>query len=115
MTGEEIARELIHALSVQYSITSARLLAAMSDRASVNAVVMRTMKVVFPSLVDVGCFSHMLDLVGEKFRHPHLSEFFPWWIVYLATALRLAWCGGCKLAVQCQGFPPPGGGAVGRL
>ena len=31
MTGEEIARELISALSVEYGITSRRLLAAMRD------------------------------------------------------------------------------------
>ena len=40
MTGEEIARELISALSVEYGITSERLLAAVRDRASVNEVTM---------------------------------------------------------------------------
>jgi hypothetical protein len=34
MLGEEIARELIEALSVKLSISSARLLAAMRDRFS---------------------------------------------------------------------------------
>ena len=40
MTGEEIARELINVLSVEYSITSGTLLASMRDRASVNGVAM---------------------------------------------------------------------------
>ncbi len=38
MSGEEVARELISTLSVQYSIPSNGLLAAMRDSASVNGV-----------------------------------------------------------------------------
>ena len=37
---------------------------------------MRTLKIVFPALVDVGCFSHMLD----KFCTLVLSSFIIWWI-----------------------------------
>lgn len=80
MTGEEIARELINTLSVEYSVPCQELLAAMHDRASANTVAMRTLKVVYPSVIDVGCFSHTLDLVGEKFCTPHLSEFITWWV-----------------------------------
>ena len=32
-------------------------------------------KVVFPDIVDVECYSHMIDLVGEKFDTPILDEF----------------------------------------
>ena len=67
MAGEEIARELINTLSAQYSISSDLLMAVMHDRAACNGVALRTLKVVFPAIVDVGCFSHTLDLVGEKF------------------------------------------------
>lgn len=52
----------------------------MHDRASCNAVAMRTIKIVFPCIVDVGCFSHTLDLVGSKFSTPVLSSFMIWWI-----------------------------------
>ncbi len=38
LTGEEVARELIHILSVHYGIESKYLLAAMRDGASVNNV-----------------------------------------------------------------------------
>ena len=72
MSGEEIARELINTLSTEYSITSNLLLAAMHDRASCNGAAMRILKVVFPTIVDVGCFSHTLDLVGDTFVTPHL-------------------------------------------
>lgn len=75
MTREEIAHELINTLSVQYSVKPDLLLTAMHDRASTNNVALRTLKVVYPKVVDVGCISHTLDLVGEKFTTPHLNEF----------------------------------------
>ena len=52
----------------------------MHDRVSVNGAAMRTIKVVFPSLVDIGCYSHTIDLAGEKFDVPVLDEFFRLWI-----------------------------------
>jgi len=55
-------------------ISSSSLLAAMHDRASVNDVAIRTIKVVYPVLLNVGCFSYTLDLVGGKFNTPHLSD-----------------------------------------
>ena len=30
---------------------------------------MRTLKVVYPDVLDVGCFSHVLNLAGKKFKH----------------------------------------------
>ena len=67
MTGEEIARELINTLSAEYGIISCHVLAAMHDRAACNGVAMRTLKIVYPAIMDVGCFSHTLNLVGDKF------------------------------------------------
>ena len=74
MTGEEIARELINVLSVTYTIGSDQLIAAVRDRAAVNNVAMRTLAV-YPKLLDVGCFSHTIDRVGQHFKTPILSEF----------------------------------------
>ena len=68
LSGEELARELISVLSVTYSITSNTLLAAMRDGASVNSVAIRTLKVVYPLLFDVRCFSHTIDRVGSHFQ-----------------------------------------------
>ena len=50
--------------------------------ASINAGLLMGLAtvVVFPSMVDVGCFSHTLDLVGDKFSTPCLSSFMDWWI-----------------------------------
>ena len=66
MSGEEIARVLIDTLSRQYAILPTFPLASMKDRASSNNIAVTILKVVFPQLLDVGCFSHTLDLVGDK-------------------------------------------------
>ena len=58
-----------------YNIGPNQLLAAVRDRASVNGVAMRTVKVVYPNAFDIGCFSHTIDSVGEQFSLPHLSKF----------------------------------------
>ena len=64
LTGEEVARELISILGAQYGIATNDIVAVMRDRASINNVAMRTLKIVYPVVLDVGCFSHTLNLVG---------------------------------------------------
>ena len=93
LTGEELARELIAVLSVQYSIGTQQLLAAMKDRASVNEVAIRTLKIVYPNLLSVGCFSHTIDRVGEHFLTPNLSEFITSWISLFSHSpkTRILW------------------------
>ena len=93
MCGDEIARELITILSTELGIPGAKLLATMRDRASTNCVAMRTLKVVYPHLLDIGCYSHTLDHVGEKFVTPHLDEFGKAWVGIFAHSpkARLLW------------------------
>lgn len=52
----------------------------MRDRASVNNVATDTLKIVYPQVLDVGCFSHTLDHVGEHICSPVLDEFVKGWI-----------------------------------
>ena len=59
MTGEEIAQQIIVILSTEFGISPNLIVAAMHDRASVNDVAMRTIKVVYNELLDAGC-SHTL-------------------------------------------------------
>ena len=80
MSAEQVARELIDVLSVSYGIKSHLLVASMRDGASVNEAAMRVVKVVYNNILDVRCFSHTLDLVGEKFRLPVLVDFSTAWI-----------------------------------
>ena len=60
LTGEEVARQLIVSLTTELGIESDLLIAAMRDRASVNNVAIRTFSIVFPKVLDIGCFSHTL-------------------------------------------------------
>ena len=80
MTGEELACMIISTLSTLYGIESSRLVASMRDRASVNSVAMATLKLLYPSLLDIGYFSHTLDRVGEQFKVPVADEFTRLWI-----------------------------------
>ncbi len=101
MKGEEVARELLEVLSVQLSISSSRLLAAMRDRASVNGVAMRTLKIIYPNLVDIGCFSHTVNLAGERFKIPTLLEFINAWnsLFSHSAKARLCWREYCGMSV----------------
>ena len=76
--GEEVARQLIMCLSNQLGITSNQLVAAMRDRTSANNVAIQTLKIVYPYILDVGCFSHTIDHVGEKIKTDILDERLDW-------------------------------------
>ena len=93
MVGEEVARQLIVCLSTELGITSNDLIASMHDRASVNNVAVQTLKIVFPLMFDIGCFSHTLDHVGEKLKTPILDKFVSGWINIFSRSpkTKLAW------------------------
>ena len=88
LNGEEIARELINVVSITLGIGSNYLIAAMRDCASANNVAMRIPKVVYPNVLDVGCFSHTLDLVGNYFKLPNLTEFVNYWLLLFSHSVK---------------------------
>ena len=88
LTGEEITHELVQILSVSYSISSDHLVAAMRDRASVNSVAMKTVKIIYPNTIDVWCFSHAFDRVGEHFDIPTLTEFIGNWLSLFSHSIK---------------------------
>ena len=89
LNAEELARQIISALSVTLSIEYNNLVAAMRDGASVNAAAMRTLKIMYPMALDVRCISHTLDLIGDKFKVPTLSIFFTLWISFFSHSAKL--------------------------
>ena len=93
LCGEEIARELISVLQVDYKVSASALIGAMHDRASVNAVAMRTVQVIYPQILDIGCFSHTVDHVGDHFVTPVLDEFVSAWVLLFSHSpkSRLVW------------------------
>ena len=97
MTGEEVARQIIMVLSTELGISSNLLVGAMRDRASVNEVAMRTVKVIYNQVINIGCFSHTLDHVGEHMRHPPLIGFLGLGQVYFRVVRKPAFCGRARL------------------
>ena len=81
MTGEEIAREIVHTVSAEYDISGDCLLATMRGRASGNGLPMRT-------ILDVGCYLHSPDHIGQHFNIPHLEEFTRLWISLFSHSSR---------------------------
>lgn len=80
MTGKEVARQLIAALSTELSIQANLVVAFTRDRASVNNVAMRTISILYNSMVNIGCLSHTLDHVGKNMNTPILEELTKHWI-----------------------------------
>ena len=76
-------------LSVTLSVESLMLLAAMRDRASVSNAAMDIVTVMYPKLLDIGCLSHMFNLVGERFKPPTLNLLFTLWISLFAHSPKV--------------------------
>ena len=93
LKGEELAREIIMVLAQHYNVQNNSLCASMRDGASVNGAAMRTVKIVFPKVVDVRCFSHAIDGVGSHFNIPTVKCFLQLWnsLFTHSPATRLAW------------------------
>ena len=88
-----MAREIITVLAQQYNVQNSSLCAAMRDGASVNGAAMRTVKVVFPKVVDVHCFSHAIDGIDSHLNIPTLRRFLQLWNALFghSPATRIAW------------------------
>ena len=114
VSGEELARELISVLSVALGVESNQLLAVMHNRVSVNAAAVCIVKVVYPNMVDIGCISHTLDIVGDKFKTPDLNHFFTLWNSLFLTVSKQELYGNSKQAEQCHRVQQLGGGVDGK-
>ena len=67
-------------MSVTYGICVDQLLACMRNQSTVNNVAIKILTIVYLQLIDVGCFTHAIDHVGEHFVMSNLSEFMTGWI-----------------------------------
>ena len=106
LKGEELARDIITVLAEQYHVQSNSLCAAMRDGASINVAAKRTVKVIFPKVVDMRCFSHAIDGVGERFNIPTLRRFLQLWNALFCHSppTRIAWqeCTGISKKTYSQ-------------
>jgi len=88
MTSELIACELVTALSTKFGTSSDF---ACMRHASVNNVAIHFFTLIYPSLIDVPCFSHTLNLVGEHFKVSTVSEFVSSWMSARSAKAKLVW------------------------
>ncbi|PFX14310.1 DNA-directed primase/polymerase protein [Stylophora pistillata] len=80
VNANELAQVLNQCLSVEYGVRGNSLIAAMRDGASVNQAALNIVSFIFPNMLNVVCFSHTLDNVGNHFEIPTLKEFGSMWI-----------------------------------
>ena len=81
VNGDELAMLIISILSVSLGVESGRLLAVMRQ---CKCGCLAHSCYCVPSLLDVCCISHTLDLVGDKFRVHTVSLFFTLWVSLFA-------------------------------
>ena len=93
--------ELVQILSVSYGISSDYLVAAMRDRTSVNSV---------SQCLDVGCFSHAFDRVGEHFNIPTLTEFIGNWLSF-SHSIKAKFLWKQQTGSSMASYSATGGGA----
>ena len=60
----------------------------MRDRAPVNTKALRTVSVLYPEMLDVGCISHFLDRVGTKYNIPVLKQSMTMWNLIFTTSMK---------------------------
>ena len=70
-TGHEVTRELISVLPINYRVSNNTLLATLRDQLCVNNVAMRILKVVYPFIVNLGCFSHRCERCWGAIQGPY--------------------------------------------
>ena len=71
-----LAREV---LSTELGVMANCLLTSIHYRAAVNTAVMRTISILYPSVMNIGCFSHTVDNIGDRFAVPTLDKFMKQW------------------------------------
>ena len=80
VNANELAQVLNQCLSVAYEVRANSFLAAMRDSASVKQAALDRITFIFPKMLNVVCFSHTLDNVGNHLVIPTLVEFGSLWI-----------------------------------
>ena len=80
VNADDLAQVLNQYLSVDYGVKANSLLMAMRDGASVNQAALDRIVFIFPRMLNVVCFSHVLDNVGNHLVIPTLLEFGSIWI-----------------------------------
>ena len=94
LNGQQIAREVITALSTDLQYPAERVISAVRDGASVNEAAIRMLKaIMYPNTTSIICVAHSLDNIGRHFNTDLLDSFFHLWISLFShsPASRMLW------------------------
>lgn len=105
VTGDQLAQARTADLYTELGVTNTKLLACMRDWAAVNGKAMHSLGILYPNVMDIGCSSHTLDLVGDN-----VGKFMKCWLKRFA---RLIWWE--KTDKYWSIILQPGGGVNGSV
>ena len=88
VNAKQLSQVLNQCLSVEYGVRGNSLLAAMRGGASVNQAALNIVSFIFPNMLNVVCFSHTLDNVGNHFKILTLKEFGSLWITKFRNSCK---------------------------
>ena len=88
VNSDELARIIIEVLHRKLDVLQNNLVAAMRDRAPVNSKALRTVSILYPNMMDIGCISHFLDRVGTKCVTPAVTSFMSLWNAMFTTSMK---------------------------
>ena len=88
MSASDVSGLLVDVLMENFHLSRRNIFAAMRDGASVNVAAQANLKQVFPTIIDITCFSHTLDRAGQYFNTPNATEFVNSWISLFAYSFK---------------------------
>ena len=81
LNSQQLAREIINALSTELQYPSDRVIAVIRDGASVNEAAFKILKdVMYPNVTNIICIAHSLDNIGKHFEKNLLDSFLQSWV-----------------------------------
>ena len=89
----QLSQVLLECLFTHLQLRGQQIKAIMRDGASVNGAAVRNLQEFMPSVMNVLCFSHTLDNVGQHFNTPILDTFGQKWIRLFSVShkAKLRW------------------------
>ena len=88
MSASDVSGLLVDVLMENFHLSRRNIFAAMRDGASVNVAALANLKQVFPTIIDITCFSHTLVRAGQYFNTPNSTEFVNSWISLFAYSFK---------------------------
>ena len=93
LNSKGLAQRLMCYVAVDHHFGPSMLLAAIRDGASVNGAALRQLSFFYPEMMDIVCFSHTIDNVGNHFQFRVLDSFTRYWVSLFSRGhtARLLW------------------------